>query len=347
MLVNNSVRLGVRVREDCRVAIDETSPEQRLYDAACRWSSAPGYESKDLIDGAVRALVDGLDSPALRQLAGASASDRSDEIQSLLDDTLDQLRIPRPGGIDPWKRVMSGGRIFSRLPKESIRFEVAPAGKEVSGHQLLVYVDGVEMTSKGAGMGMDPFDVLIPENRLEATTTTQRVPIARCECGEYGCGVTDVNIIRDGDVVHWDWLQEVPMRHGVTFNAEQYDAEVARVAADHGWERPQDTTARLVIEGADDASLADRGLRISWAAADYRDPSLFVVSFMTTDNNFQVFIRVPSEGREPGVVADDVLGLLNKQPSKWPATFHALQPKVTARPSMAGWRWKREQIGIR
>lgn len=338
---------GACVREDRGVAIDETSPEQRLYDAACRWSDAPGYDAKDLIDGAVQALVDGLDSSALRELAGASTSDRSDEIQSLLDDTLDQLRIPRPGGIDPWKRVMSGGRIFSRLPRESIRFEVASAGKEVRGHQLLVYVDGVEMTSKGAGMGMDPFDVLIPENRLEATTTTHRVPIARCECGEYGCGVTDVNIVRDGGVVHWDWLHEVPMRQGVTFNAEQYDAEVARVAADHGWERPQDTTARLVIEGAETAALADRGLRISWAAADYRDPSLFVVSFMTTDNNFQVFVRVPREDRDPESVADDVLGLMRKQPSKWPATFHAIQPKVTARPSMAGWRWKRERIGIR
>lgn len=77
----------------------------------------------------MQALVDGLDSSALRELAGASPSDRSDEIQSLLDDTLDQLHIPRPGGIDPWKRVMSGGRIFSRLPKESIRFEVLPLAR--------------------------------------------------------------------------------------------------------------------------------------------------------------------------------------------------------------------------
>lgn len=108
----------------------------------------------------------------------------------------------------------------------------------------------------------------------------------------------------DGGVVHWDWLHEVPMRHGVTFNAEQYDAQVARVAADHSWERPQDTTARLVIEGAEAAALADRGRRLSWAAADHRDPSLFVVSFMTTDNNFQVFVRVPRDGRDPDSVRE-------------------------------------------
>lgn len=326
---------------------NETSAEQRLYDAASRWSDSPGFDTKDLIDGAVQALVDDLDSPSLRELAGASPSDRTDEIQSLLDATLDELNIPRPGGVDPWKRIMSGGRIFSRLPKESIRFEVASAGHDVSGHQLLVFVDGVEMTSKGAGMGMDPFDVLIPRNRLVATQEPHRVPIARCECGEYGCGSTDVNIVRDGDVIHWDWLIDVPMRHGVTFNADQYDAEVARIGSDRTWERPQDTTARLVLVGADRDRLAKQGLRVCWAASDYRDPSQFVVSFMTTDNQFQVFLRVDRGGKSPDVVAADVLALLQKAPSRWPATFHSIQPKVTSRPTMAGWRWKRESIALR
>lgn len=335
------------LRDHGSVTENETSAEQRLYDAASRWSDSPGFDTKDLIDGAVQALVDDLDSPSLRELAGASPSDRTDEIQSLLDATLDELNIPRPGGVDPWKRIMSGGRIFSRLPKESIRFEVASAGHDVSGHQLLVFVDGVEMTSKGAGIGMDPFDVLIPRNRLVATQEPHRVPIARCECGEYGCGSTDVNIVRDGDVIHWDWLIDVPMRHGVTFNADQYDAEVARIGSDHIWERPQDTTARLVLVGADRDGLAKRGLRVCWAASDYRDPSQFVVSFMTTDNQFQVFLRVERGGKSPDVVAAEVLALLQKAPSKWPATFHSIQPKVTSRPTMAGWRWKRESIGLR
>lgn len=325
----------------------ETSPEQRLYDAACRWSDAPGYDAKDLIAGAVQALVDGLDSPALAELAGASATDRSDEIQSLLTDSLDQLKIPGPACVDPWNRVMSGGRSFSRLPMESLRFEVVPAGEEVGGHQLLIYVDGVEMTSRGAGMGMDPFDVLVPENRLQATPSSRRTPVARCNCGTYGCGVTDVDIVRDAEVVHWDWLHEVPMQHGITFKAQQYDAEVARIAADHTWERPQDTTARLVLEGADHLALAARGLGISWATADHRDSSLFVIALITTDDKFQVFVRVPREGKTSRAVADDLLDLLRRSPARWPATFHAIQPTMTSRPSMAGWLWKREQIGIR
>ncbi|MEQ7127647.1 hypothetical protein ABN034_24430 [Actinopolymorpha sp. B11F2] len=91
----------------------------------------------------------------------------------------------------------------------------------------------MEMTSKGAGMGMGPFDVLIPHNRLVATPDPRRLPIARCECGEYGCASTDVDIVREGEVVHWDWLIDVPMRHGVTSKAPQYDAEVARIGSDH------------------------------------------------------------------------------------------------------------------
>ena len=47
-------------------------------------------------------------------------------------------------------------------------------------------------------MGMDPYDVFVPDNRLVATTESRRVPIARCTCGEYGCGATDVSIVRDG-----------------------------------------------------------------------------------------------------------------------------------------------------
>ena len=68
---------------------------------------------------------------------------------------------------------------------------------------MLVFVDAVEMTSEGAGMRMGAFDVLIPENRLIAIEKAHRVPISRCECGVYGCGSTDVSIVRDGDVVHW------------------------------------------------------------------------------------------------------------------------------------------------
>lgn len=67
---------------------------------------------------------------------------------------------------------------------------------------------------------------------------------------------------------------------------------------------------------------------------------------MTSDNKFQVFLRVPRDQRSADEVAEDVLAILKKSPAKWNATFQSIQPKPTTRPTMAGWRWKREGIGL-
>jgi hypothetical protein len=132
-------------------------------------------------------------------------------------------------------------RSGSRLKRALTRFEVAPTDDEHGSHELLVFVDDVEMTSRGAGMGMDPASVLIPQNLLVATNDPHQVPIAHCSCGEYGSGMTDVIIardVRDVRVVLWEWIHEAPMSHPVTFDAERYDAEVERIGADRSWQRP-------------------------------------------------------------------------------------------------------------
>jgi hypothetical protein len=43
--------------------------------------------------------------------------------------------------------------------------EVAPDTGADGAFQLLVYVDDVEMTSAGAGLGMDPYDVIMRIHR--------------------------------------------------------------------------------------------------------------------------------------------------------------------------------------
>ncbi len=112
------------------------------------------------------------------------------------------------------------------------------------------------------------------------------MPIARCECGVYGCGMTDATIVREGGAVHWDWLHEAPMDHGVTFDADEYDAEVARVATDHRWERPEGTTARLVLERVDRAKRAEQGLTVSWVAKDHADPDVFKVTLLAGSDGY-------------------------------------------------------------
>lgn len=330
------------------------SPEHRLYDAATRWYPEPHWGGPaDLIEAATQCLVEGLDSPSLRVLAGASADDRAEELKSVLEAALDELSIPRPGELSPWKQVVAAGRTLSRAPTDSVRFEVRAVGESVGGHELLVYVNDVEMTRIGAGMGMDPFDVLIPENRLVATPDPRQVPIARCECGTYGCGSTDVTIVREGDSVHWDWVYEVPIDHGVTFPADQYDHEVARLAADHSWERPEDTTARLVLQNTDKTALAANGLKVSWAAKDHADHDQFKVALFcgndqydSAEAGYQIFLRVPRTRRSPREVADDMLAELAKPPRKWRATWHSIKPGVTKAPPMASRRWRHEKVGF-
>ncbi len=80
--------------------------------------------------------------------------------------------------------------------------EVTPDTGADGAFQLLVYVNDVEMTSAGAGLGMDPYDVIIPVNLLVASPEPHTVPIARCDCRVYGYGSTDITITRSGDLVH-------------------------------------------------------------------------------------------------------------------------------------------------
>lgn len=232
--------------------------------------------------------------------------------------------------------------------RDHIRFEIRPA-PSVGGHEVLVHVNGVEMTALGAGMGMSPFALLVPRNRLVAHKTPNRVPIARCDCGTYGCGVTDAVIVRDHDVVRWTWEGERPVSEDPVFTADEYDAEVACVAGDHSWERPEDTTARLVLTDADHTRLAELGLSLCWATSDHRDPRLFTVSLTHGDSDpqageafYQVFIRFVGENRSPSDLAAEVLRALDTDPGAWSATWTGA-PGV--RPALAGVSWKPEDLG--
>lgn len=66
---------------------------------------------------------------------------------------------------------------------DKLRLGLAQVGREFA---LEVYVNDVEMTEAGAGLGMDPHDLLLPTNQLIAVPEPRTVPIARCECGTYG-----------------------------------------------------------------------------------------------------------------------------------------------------------------
>lgn len=234
--------------------------------------------------------------------------------------------------------------VVRRAGVDSLRLAVAPVSDEAGGgFEVQVYVNDAEMTSAGAGLGMDPYDLLVPTNRLLATPTRRTVPIARCGCGVYGCGSTDVSILGDGDLVRWEWLIEVPVTRAVSFAAGQYDAEVRRVAADHSWETAERTAGRLVLTRVDRDALRSHGLAVSWVANDYRDPELFRVA-LQLGNDYQIFVGARWGDRSPEELADEVCEILGQGPEEWRASWHAIKPALSGPPPIAHRSWRRERF---
>ncbi|GAA2482175.1 hypothetical protein [Winogradskya humida] len=224
-----------------------------------------------------------------------------------------------------------------------LRLAVTPAPDLPGGFQVEVYVNDDEMTSAGAGLGMDPRQILTPVNRLEAAPEPRTTPFARCDCGDYGCGVTDVTITRDGDAVHWDWSVELPINRRVSFAADQYDTEITRMAADNSWETPERTAARLVEIQADRAALTTHGLSFSWAANDHRDPATFRVAVML-GSDYQIFVGTPWRDHTPESLAAEVCENLAQGPGRWRATWHPVHSGVPGPPPIARPSWRQEQV---
>ncbi|MFD8233385.1 hypothetical protein ACFV20_16085 [Streptomyces sp. NPDC059696] len=88
---------------------------------------------------------------------------------------------------------------------------------------------------------------------LAALEEPRRVELSNNDCCTGCCGGIFVTIQRRGDRVVWSSWQNtndirVPVPVDVHFDAAQYDAELARAAADTAWEQPVDTVARLVTQ---------------------------------------------------------------------------------------------------
>lgn len=179
-----------------------------------------------LVDAACTALVDGLDSPALRDLAGASPKDRLSDVMATAETALDELRVPWPGTVPPGHRVAAGGGVVRRSGTDTLRLEIAP---HPSGLEVRVHVNDVDVLRESGLTGVDPSGLFGSDSPL---AVGGEVPLAICECGY--CDRLVVTVIRDGDLVHWEWPSDVRLSPGVTFTATDYDAELARRATGSG-----------------------------------------------------------------------------------------------------------------
>lgn len=226
---------------------------------------------------------------------------------------------------------------------DTLRLAISPVGRDAGGgFQVQIFVNDIEVTERGAGLGMDPYAVLVPVNRFVARTQPQVVPIARCGCGSYGCGMTDATITRDGDRVRWDWEAELPMSRPVVFEAGAYDREVARAAEDHSWETPERTAGRLVLSSIAPDELPS-GLRFDWVGNDWHDSSRFEVCLRATTEH-QIFIDFDWDDHSPESLASEVRRVLTTEPpTRWRAAWHPIL-RTDAPPAIAGDGWTRKRL---
>lgn len=229
------------------------------------------------------------------------------------------------------RRRREGVPYMARVHLSQLKLSVRPHGYDYNEDLpdapvedvVEVRVDGRELTAAGAGLGMPAWDVLGLTHAWAARDEPHTEPFARCGCGTYGCGSTDVTISREPGLVRWRFTLEVPGIDEVAFDEDAYDAEIARSLADHSWERPSVTAGRLVRERLDHRGLADRGLTLLWAARNFKDAHCFEVCLALVEGEARYQLRVgfSDDFADPARTADRMMRLLRRPPTEWDAEW--------------------------
>ncbi|MEU6075416.1 hypothetical protein [Micromonospora sp. NPDC047074] len=189
----------------------------------------------------------------------------------------------------------TGNETTSRI---SIR--VAVADPVYAGAvETRIFVDGrpVVVETFTAGPAESPEYLLGLDHRLRADVEPHEVRLAEADCTEGCCGALHVTIQRRGDEVVWrDWRNpDAPglVLPAYTFDAAQYDAEIARAESDHSWEWPERTVARLVRKRLreEPALLGGWDCQPGWLEARANDRGRIHVSYG--------YPRRPGAGEEP------------------------------------------------
>jgi hypothetical protein len=116
--------------------VNEATPREALGDAVALWEVRGAFGPEEVISAAVDALVAGVDSPTLRELAGASVRDDYWTLRSMVEGTFEELSIPMPApGTDEMQiaatRVMARRVINGLLtPSEFARWAHTTIGHD-------------------------------------------------------------------------------------------------------------------------------------------------------------------------------------------------------------------------
>lgn len=215
--------------------LPETAAEHELYEAGALWWNRP-RDIPALVAAACDALVAGLDSDGLAELAGVSTAESVVTMRDLVARVFDDLDLTWPPSEDALPAFRPG------LPIEhvsALRLSVdRPTTEWIVGQPMvIIHIDDENWTARAGRSGMHPDELFRPINQLEAGEPRVVLISQSNECGVLGCGGISIRIARDGDRVVWEWLDNGAITQRHAFDATLYDAEVRRAATDRSWER--------------------------------------------------------------------------------------------------------------
>lgn len=161
--------------------VNQRNMHDALFDAVALWDLAPATGTGEVVDTATDALVGGLDSPSLRELAGTSPNESYWTLRPLIEDTLSELGIeyPGPGANDV---QLAAARVMCRrlLHGEIAPRQLASWAHQTIGHngsprlQALVELDDVYDEIDYIGQTIEEVD---DEALAEARSIVERRPI--------------------------------------------------------------------------------------------------------------------------------------------------------------------------
>ena len=218
---------------------------------------------------------------------------------------------------------------------------------------LVIRVDGQDpfAGSRSAWRGFDPARMLGDDCPLIPTDFGRRVAVARCGCGEAGCGALAPLIVASADGRRISWLdardfvgifsgpvvaREIEPDEGrpkdlpdLHFDREQYLAEVERVRWDRSWETPRRRLARLVGERLRPLNpVLPPNLAFRWASPAWSGDGGVTISFERWIDGIQEgqinqqLLKLTSSMTEPEAAAEDMVQqLLAVPPERWSEAF--------------------------
>jgi hypothetical protein len=198
--------------------------------------------------------------------------------------------------------------------------------------RVIVRIDGVDVSRADDNDGPDPWYSLVPVNRFVATDEPTTVIIAGCRSCGPACDAVEVRIRREGETVRWEWGGRTAL-----FDAAAYDAEVARIEADRGWETPAHRAGRIVFAGVA-LPPGVEGVRVT--VLDTGELEVW----LEEPDTYQIWLNSPWDPQRPDHSAAMAREMLARPAADWPARWHGVRWDCEGPPAYAGPSWQRAEF---